>query len=195
MKRYLAFDIESGGVDPKEVSGLEYYFVVLDENFKELKSLHLKTKPDNDLYVVTGESMGIHKIDLAAHTKEAVYEREAKTTLYNFLKEYSDSGSIKLIPIGHNVNFDIAFINEKLLTRKTWNNFVTYRSRDTSVIAGFLKDVGYLPETVNGSLGDLITYFKVDGANSHRAEDDIRATIDVYKKMMSLLDLSTDNYN
>lgn len=181
--KYLALDVESGGLNHNETSVLEYYFIVLDENLNELNSLHLLTKPDDGVYKVNPDAMAVNKIDLIEHNKVAIPEREAKTKLYNFLDKVTEGGKEKLIWVGHNVHFDRDAVFAKLLTRNTCDKFCKYYVLDTGAIAQFLKVCGVMPEEVGGSLTSLIEYYQVDGSNSHRAEDDIRATIEVLSEM------------
>jgi len=183
IPKYLALDVESGGLDHNVTSVLEYYFIVLSEEFEEIGSLHLLTKPDNGIYVLTAGGMDCNKIDLVKHDKVAILEREAKKLLYDFLSKNTEDGKHKLIWLGHNVAFDRDAVYSKLLTRKTCDKFCKYYTLDTGTISQFLRVVGVIPDEVKGSLGALIEFFGVDGVNSHKAEDDIRATIKVLKVM------------
>lgn len=180
---YLALDVESGGLDHNVTSVLEYYFIVLDENFNELANLHLLTKPDDGIYALNAKAMEVNRINLIEHDKVAVFEREAKTKLYQFLDSNTNHGEHKLVWVGHNVGFDRDAVYAKLCSRTTLDKFCKYYTLDTGTVSQFLRFANLLPLDVTSSLGALIEHFGVQGVNSHKAEDDIRVTIEVLKAM------------
>lgn len=182
---YLALDVESGGLNHNFTSVLEYYFIILDENFNELASLHLLTKPDDGIYALNAKAMDVNRINLIEHDKVAIFEREAKTKLYQFLDSNTNHGESKLVWVGHNVGFDRDAVYTKLCSRTTLDKFCKYYTLDTGTVSQFLRFAGLLPLDVTSSLGALIEHFGVEGSNSHRAEDDIRATVEVLKAMKS----------
>lgn len=103
--KYLVLDTETGGIGP-EVSLLSAYFRVLDENLNLLDELELFLKPNDGLYKVTAEALGINKIDLVEHEKKAITYREGGTKLFDFLQR--NSMNIKyFIPEGTDIK-DIA---------------------------------------------------------------------------------------
>jgi DNA polymerase III alpha subunit (gram-positive type) len=185
--KYVCFDVETGGTDASKVSLLEAAFVVIDSYTREKQSLILKIKPDDDIYHVQAEGLGINKINLVEHDKVAITESKAKTVLFDFLKMHSNNGKDKLAPLGHNVKFDIDFIQAYLLTKNTWNMFVLYRPRDTSTLGTMLKDAELIPENVKGSLESYAAFFGLTGYDYHTAMGDVDCTIDVYFKMMEMV--------
>lgn len=186
--KYLGADCETGGID-LSTSLLTAYFAALDDEFKFLDELDLKIKPESTFYTVTAEGLGINKIDLVAHDKEAKTKKEVKTQLYEFLKVSSDNGKNKLILIGHGVKFDQDFLWTHLISQETWEQFVSYRVIDTVPIARCLIDVGIIPKTVRGSLASLCDYFKitVPGTDFHTGKGDTLRTVLLYKKMLEIL--------
>lgn len=182
---YLAFDAETGGTDTDKTL-LTLYLACLDLDFNVLAELELAIKPDNGVYQLAAEAMDINKIDIVAHDKIAKTESEAAKELYNFINVHSNKGSKKLIPIGHNVSFDIDFIVSKLLAKKTWDQFVSYRKLDTATIGQFLIEAGLLPASITASLGSLAKYYGIS-FNAHMAKDDTLATVEVLRNMMNLV--------
>jgi DNA polymerase III alpha subunit (gram-positive type) len=181
--KYIALDTETGGVT-SDVSLLTAFFMVLDENFNEVGNLSLLIKPDNGLYQVTGEALGINKINLAEHDKVAITEKEAGTKLYEFLSSMNPNGGDKLIPIGHNVAFDVKFLQGKIISQGTWNKFVSYRVLDTGVVATFLKAVKLLPNDLNGSLSSLAAHYGLNTSMAHTASGDVLMCVEIMKKMV-----------
>ena len=186
MKRYLAFDIESGGVTVDK-SLLTVYFEVLDANLNYIDSGELKVKPDDGIYHVTAEALSVNKIDLVKHDAEATGEKACKTILFNWLSHWSDKGSVKLIPLGHGIAFDIKFLQAHLLSVDSWNMFVSYRTRDTASLAGAAQDVGLIPPSITGSLTSLCEHFGIVSTAAHTSKGDVQMTIAVYKHLLEAI--------
>lgn len=183
--KYIALDVETGGIGTDK-SLLSAYFMALDNNLEFVSELLLLTKPDDGIYTVTAEALRINGINLIEHEKVAVTVTEGSQKLYDFLSQINPTGKIKLIPIGHNVAFDIKFIHAKLLKEGTWNKFVAYGGAlDTGVIASYLKRTGVIPESVKGSLSSLAEHYKIDNRGAHDAVVDVHMTVEVLRKMLN----------
>ena len=186
---YLVFDTETGGI-PKEVTLLTAWFGVYNKDFKLVNELDLRLKPDDGLYVINPEALKINNIDLIEHDRVAVTYKQGATHLYNFLKREQSFIKEKLIPVGHNVGFDIAKVTENLVSRNSWEQFVSYRPLDTCVIAQFLRVTGKLPQDLSASLGTLVEYFGIGievAGVAHEARYDAVATMKVLKNLMRLV--------
>lgn len=185
----LALDTETGGVTD-DVSLLTAYYGLFKVNnrvFTLVDELDLHIKPVDQLYRVTAEALSINKINLVTHDAIAKTERQSGTELYNKLKSWYDITGNKLIPVGHNVVFDIQKTKKHLISDGSWSSFVSYRTLDTCTIAQFLRISGKLPENLSCSLVALKEYFdiKVEG-EAHEAKYDSHVTINVLYKLMSL---------
>ena len=185
-RRYISLDCETGGIGI-EKSLLTVYLEVLDEKLDMLDSLDLTIKPNDSIYHCTAEALGINKIDLVKHDKVAIVEKAAGQMLYKFLDTLSANGTIKLMPLGQNVQFDIKFLQAHLISQGTWEKFVSYRVRDTGVLGNSMLDAGLIPSTVSGSLTSYCQYFGINLVDAHTASGDVKATIAVYKKMLEVL--------
>lgn len=184
---YIGMDVEAGGTEV-EHSLLSAYFVVIDEDLKTVYGeLDLLVKPDNGNYVVTAEALEVNKIQLIEHEKVAITESKAGTLLYNFLKTHASNGAVKLIPLGHNIAFDVDFIKKHLLN-KSFNQFVSYRMLDTSAIIQFMKLRGSVPKDLAGSLSEIATYFGVSTVTNiaHTAKGDTWMVIEILRKLNDL---------
>lgn len=182
--KYIAIDCETGGIGTDK-SLLTAYFGVYDEAFQLRSDLYLHVKPNDGIYKVTAEALSINKINLVEHNQEAITEKEAGTRLYDFLYNANINGKDKLIPIGHNVAFDIKFLQEHLVGQGTWEKFVSYRVLDTGVIAQFFKTAGILSEDISGGLGSLAAHYKISQSNAHTAKEDAQVTVKVLQNMIS----------
>jgi DNA polymerase III alpha subunit (gram-positive type) len=186
MSKYIAFDNETGGINPTTTL-LTTYFAILDAKLNKIDELELFLKPnDNEPYVVEAEGLFVNKINLIEHDKTAITFSTGGQQLVKFLKKHHVTGEF-LTPLGHNVPFDIQGINNHLLGQKTWNQFVSYKAQDTQVIAAFMQRKGYLPMDMSMSLFSLVKYFNIDlVGDQHTSKYDTLATVEVYKSLLRL---------
>lgn len=185
----IFLDVETGGIG-LDKSLLTAFFLATNYKLEPLGELYLRLKPEDGVYKTTAEALNINKIDLINHDKQAVFYKSGGQLLYSFLKEHSSHGAIKLVPVGHNVGFDIAQIQDKLVARQTWENFVSYRNLDTQVAAQFLILCGKIDgKKTTGSLKSLAEYFSVspswDG-EQHDAQFDVLLTRAVLLHLITL---------
>lgn len=187
MNYFLGIDIETGGLTT-DVSLLTAYFgfyELVNGKFNRLDELDLKIKPNDGLYHITAESLDINKINLIEHNKVAISEKIAGQQLYKKLQEWFAISKDKLIPVGHNVNFDIRKITTTLISIGSWETFVSYRLIDTCTIAQFYRICGKLPDNLSCSLGHLSGYYKVQVTGQHHeAKCDVEMTMGVLEKLM-----------
>lgn len=181
---YIGIDNETGGIGADKVSLLTAYFGVYDKDLNLVDELDLLLKPKDGIYKVEGRALDINKINLIEHDKSAQSYEDAGQVLFRFLAKNSNNGEIKLIPVGHNVTFDLLFIHTQLLKRAVFEQFTSYRKLDTSVIAQFLKLVGELPEEISGSLDSLASYYSIPQPAAHTGKGDVDTTIAVLKAMI-----------
>jgi DNA polymerase III epsilon subunit-like protein len=179
---FIALDTETGGIAP-ETTLLTAYFVVLDQFFQKIADLDLRMKPEGP-YIIEPQALEINKINLAAHDKSAIPYKQAGSEIYDLLWK-TNPNKLKLIPIGHNVAFDIERVCANTLSKKSWDNFVGYRKLDTGGMAIDRQLSGHLPWTVNAGLASLAEYFGVQ-FEAHTAKGDTWATIKVCQAMLAL---------
>ena len=186
---YLPMDNETGGLGDT-VSLLSTYLEVVDENLNTVDSLELYTKPNDGIYMVKASGLDVNKIDLVQHEQVAITYSEAGQKLFNFLKKNSQDGKIKLIPVGKNVQFDVAGLQRCLLGKSNMDKFVSYRQLDITSLAMGLQIKGRLPSDMSLSLFSLARYFGVDKAvigNAHEAKYDVKITMLVFSKLLEML--------
>ena len=186
MNKFIAFDNETGGVAP-ETSLLTVYFAILDDNLNQIDELDLYLKPnDGKPYIVEAGGLEVNKIDLIAHDKIAMPYSAGGQLLVNLLRKHA-IGKEKLTPLGHNVPFDIAGVNNHLLGAKTWNQFVSYKIQDTQQNASFLQRKGLYPADKSVRLQTLIEHFNIQVPGElHTSKYDTLCTVEVYKALLRL---------
>lgn len=186
--KFIALDCETTGLDPYNSNLLVAYFAILDENMTVIDELELRLKPEDKIYQVTAEALAVNGIDLVEHDKIATTKVNAGKDFREFIIRNSKYGIEKLIPVGHNVTFDLEYIGVHLLNKKEFQQFISYRILDTGVITQFFKHCGKIPFEVGGSLTSLVKHFGLTfTTKAHDAKSDTLATIEVYKKLKELL--------
>jgi oligoribonuclease (3'-5' exoribonuclease) len=177
---YLSLDTETGGFG-LDKSLLTIGLVLANSDFQIMDYHHFWVKPDDGVYKVTGQALSVNGINLHTHDSIATTERVVGTKLYELLSKWSDSGKTKLIPVGKQVAGDIAQI-QKVISKGSWENFVSYRPLEVSSVAWFLQSIGLLPAS-NGGLSDLVKHYRVAEENFHDALGDARMTLAVLRAM------------
>ena len=168
--KYIAFDIETTGLDPMYDEIIEIGAIKI-ENGKEIETFSTLIKPEYEINDFITELTGI--------TNEMVQNApKIDEVLPEFMNFIQDS-----IILGHNVNFDINFIYDNLINEDMHpiiNDFI-----DTLRLSRRL-----LPELKHRRLSDLANYYNIDTTGSHRSLTDVRITIDIFKNLEKLLKVS-----
>lgn len=189
---FLVMDGEFGGIGlDKSLLSLSFIFASyipgVNSTIQIRDTLNLYIKPNDGIYRLTPTALEINKIDITKHDKMAVTEKMAGTALYECLKSWYGIAQDKLIPVGHNFYGDIAQICDKLMSKNTWDQFVSYRAIDTAGIAQFMRLNYRLPDTISCSLAGLVEHFKIEiDGNAHEAQYDTLATLKVFEKLIQL---------
>lgn len=193
MNRYLILDIETGGIgDTMSLLTACFLYCQYDtknDEYEIIDGLDLKIKPNDYIYHVTAESLKINGINLIEHDKIAITEKQSGTKLYDKLSNwFLLNNKEKLIPVGHNVAFDIRRVTNTLVHPSTWEQYVSYKSLDTCTIAQFLRLQGKLPTNLGCGLVNLTEYFNVKplNGNPHEADYDCLATLNVLECLQKL---------
>lgn len=193
MDKYLGHDAETGGVEPLRHSLLTWYGGIYtleaDKKFLLRAELDLKLKPANGDYLVAAQALGVNKIDLVKHDKEAITYEEGGEKLYNFLKEHSDNGRNRLIRMGHNEPFDYQFVTAWLLRDAIWKMFTDYGGvLDSSSMARDRKASGKLPWNTRFKLQTLAEFLgvHVDTSQLHTCKGDVHLMVRCVEKMLSM---------
>lgn len=189
---FLAFDTETGDLNPESGDLLTAYFAILNENFNIVEELDLQLKPNGGrIPVAAAGALKVNGINLKEHVEDPntlTYADGAAvlTTMINkYLKKYR--GKSNIIPMGYNIlGFDIAWIQHHLLPKKDWNNLMHYKSTDVMCEVDFLKVCGWLPSTI-GSLGTVVEHLQLPVLNAHEAKSDVLMTISVHKKLLEIM--------
>lgn len=160
---FVVFDIETTGLNTTYNDIIEIGAIKVIDN-KIVDTFHTLIKPRNKIsYFIT---------NLTGITNEMVKDApSSKETLIDFLNYI---GTLTLV--GHNVNFDINFVYDKLIENNLpflSNNYV-----DTLRLSRkLLKDLR------NHKLGDLALYYSINYEGAHRGLKDAEITLKVLEKL------------
>ena len=188
---YLAFDVESGGLNPTKADLLTAYFAILDEDFNFLEDLELALKPEGRLPFAEEGALKVNGIDLDKHVKDpkTITYLEGGQKLAAMIKRHLKKKGrySNIIPTGYNVNFDIKWVQHYLIDEDTWDSMIHYKALDVMQDVDVLKRHGWLPPTV-GNLKSAVEFFGVPMGEAHVAKDDILMTLGVWKKIHELME-------
>jgi exonuclease I len=190
-KLILAFDTETGGLEPGNADLLTFYGGLFDEDFKLVEELYLKLKPNDDrLPIAEAQALKVNGIDIKAHLAdpETISYQEGNAKLVAMLRRHlQKTGRFSNIrPFGYNVPFDIKWTQHYLLSPTEWNSILHYKHVDVMQSVDFLKDCDWFPQDL-GSLGTVVDYLQLPKRSCHNAKEDTLMTIDVYKKIKDLM--------
>ncbi len=165
-KNYVVLDIETTGLSPQTNEIIELSAIkVIDGEIKEQFSKLIKPKS----YVNS------HVSSLTGITNEMLQDApQIEKVLVEFKHFCSDS-----IVLGHNINFDISFINAKL--KECYNESFNNDYVDTLQIARKL-----LPQLPSKKLGQIAKYFKLNTDGMHRGLKDCIVTHHCYQRLIAL---------
>lgn len=195
--KYIAFDFETGGLDPIKNQILTGYFVALDKDLNILGDLDLKIKSDPE-FTIDKQSLEVNKIDLEKHNLDpkSLTFPQAKIVFAEFLNKFGGNGKRdKNRPrlLGHNSPFDKSFLWQ-LAETEILESKIHYGLVCTKIICDFFKDIGVLPDEI-GTLDSLIKYFEVPKLEAHIAKNDVLMTVGVYGKLIQMVKGMAQNNN
>ena len=175
MKNHnLAFiDIETTGINVLKHEIIEIGCVVTTPNFELIGELELKIKPE---HIETADPVAL-KIN---HYDEKLWA--SGHTLPEAMKMLAEI-SKDCIMVGQNVAFDSGFL-EYAFAKTGILNSMHYHKLDTLSIswAKLHKE----PDLEHFSLREMCLRFGIKNENPHSALSDARATLELYKCLMSL---------
>lgn len=175
--KYLFLDCETAGTDIS-YSLLTFSLAVTTEDFKVINTLDLSIRPENGVYRADPSALAINKINLSDHYLQSSSSKDAREYLESYLSSYAKPQ--RLTPVGHNLHFDLGFINQFY---SNWSKFCSHRCIDTCSLAAYLQMQKKIPANNNLSLAQLCAHFKIDSSKHHNAKEDVKLTIQVLAAM------------
>lgn len=183
------FDVETGGLDETKNPITQYAAVVLDgKTLKEIDRWETFIRPYGDL-TIEQRALDHTMVSMADINKGLSIEKFIDTAI-TFWEQYMVRGRTReqgrLIPVGHNVTFDLRFINYALafcgkpnIEQWMYPNFI-----DTLVFSKLAFGVKG-DEKIN--LGAVCALTKIKLTDAHGAMNDTLATTELLRYFMRQL--------
>jgi DNA polymerase III alpha subunit (gram-positive type) len=183
------FDVETGGLDETKNPITQYAAVVLDgKTLKEIDRWETFIRPYGDL-TIEQRALDHTMVSMADINKGLSIEKFIDTAI-TFWEQYMVRGRTReqgrLIPVGHNVTFDLRFINYALafcgkpnIEQWMYPNFI-----DTLVLSKLAFGVKG-DEKIN--LGAVCALTKIKLTDAHGAMNDTLATTELLRYFMRQL--------
>lgn len=186
--KILYFDVETTGRDPKVNEIVQFSAIVeIDGEVKE--EVNWFCSPTN------WDTVEDEALEVTGKTREELETYPPPVSLMDGIKDLFDTyidkydTNDKFYPAGHNVGFDLDFLQEfwkKHGDKYGTGSYQNWRMLDSRVLAHFLIMSGKMPELPDMKLATLCKHFGIE-INAHDAMSDITATRELIQKMLTYL--------
>jgi len=171
---YFLFDVETTGLDCNHHEMCSLAAVILDDNFNFKAKGHMNLMPD---HWDRAEKRALEINGVDPKTWKATHSSNAESVdkMVAFVDKNTKKKE-KVIPMGHNVKFDIGFL--KALFKKTgqpWR-FYDRREVDTMQLMDFWR-ITTGEDIRDFRLGACCKHFGIETPNAHNASADAIATM------------------
>lgn len=184
--QYAIIDLETTGLDPLRHEICEISIVLINEDLMEVNKFTSKIKPDH-MNRIDEEALEVNKFTL--DELETFPSSVRVRGLLNTWKE-DVLGDQEIIPIGHNVMFDLSFLREYL--QDTYKQWFNYRKVDTKGLFDTLKLLGEFPKDESTSLSELSERMCIPH-KPHNAYEDCMAVLSLLRRLRGNLSINLDN--
>lgn len=181
--KLVVIDTETGGLDPTVHSLLSVGMWTLDTDSRTL---------DNPLYflvrephiVTVPQAMKVNGLKVGDIEKDGLDPHGALHLIRNYCRQVGDKPS----PAGHNIAFDMAFLNRLVRLTDTGDMGLPfhYRTVDVPSVLTTMYLAGVLPKDISSSQKAL-KYFGMERGSVHNALHDAECTGKVYLKLLGML--------
>lgn len=179
-KKIILFDTETTGLDFKNDDITQFGILVLEKNEKNVYKI---TKEEN-FFIKTNiqipeEVYNITKIDNALLDKEGIEKEQAYEIVKNIFTKDA-------LIIAYNIVFDINMLTNFIQRFDKEYQF----ENDILDVMAIYKDFYEFPHKLENAVSNL----KVTIQNTHRAIDDVKATLEVLDNLKNLYNLDLHKY-
>lgn len=189
MQKILYFDVETTGLDPNKNDITQFAAIVeIDGVVKE--EVNWRCQPldwkavDEEALKITGVSLEELK---TFQTPDKMFHDMARL-FAKYIDKFDKND--KFYPAGHNVGFDLEFLQQFWIKNGSvygTGSYQNWRTLDSRAICNFLSLKGIIP-CKDIKLKTLCDYFGIE-IQAHDALSDIRATRLLIKKVMEYMKL------
>lgn len=186
----VVIDTETSGIDPFENDLLSIAFIPTSP---QIPSIEIHVKYSKIVWNKFAKE-NFKKFE-STWINESISPADACDEIEKYLSRYYPSKNV--IPIGHNISFDLSFIR-KLAHRGKRDHIegLSHRSIDTHTLLYILHMENLVPKWATTSTG-AFEYFNisVDNAARHTAKGDAQATKVLFQKILQMFHQITHKDN
>lgn len=172
---FVVLDLETSGSSPAAGAGITEIGAVKVRGGEITGQFQTLVNPEREIPSYITALTGISSPMLATAPKI----EEVLPTFLEFLGSHHES-----ILVAHNAPFDLGFL--KAEASRLAYSWPSYRVLDTARLA---REVLHREEVANVKLATLAQFFNTHTAPSHRALDDVLATVDVLHALLARVEL------
>lgn len=183
-------DLETGGLNAQKDSICSISYKILGTQYKDVTTHYIKPYGKN----ISDTALKVNGLTLDKLDNEGITILEALDKLTSFLWIFSDHNKWNIKLMGHNLRFDLDFLEQAFseITKNKLFDFCHYHYKDTMLIAEFLRDKKIIDcDSLN--LTSLYEYLfnkcvlcnsdkLLD--NAHTSEADVLMTEKIYLEML-----------
>lgn len=146
------------------------------------KEFYVKSKR----YIITKEASKVNKFNRIEHNQIAEEPKILIEQMLAYVRDYFPDDI--LVPIaGHNIQFDVNFLKEFFKKNgRSFEQYFSHRMIDTYSVYKTLVLAGLIDKNINSS-SDAFNYFKISVEKRHNALNDCLATVELYEKMLLMI--------
>ena len=182
-----AMDVETTGRDPAYNEVIQIAIVLLDVHLNPTKHFYTSIRPEHPERMHP-DAVATHGLSVES-LQEWPDRHAVADSLWDWFQDLNLAPKKRLIPLCHNSQFDIPFV-QYMLGYEQYNEIFGFPTRDTNAMAASILDkAAYhglaLPFQRTG-LGHLCEVLGIDLPNAHNALDDTLATARLYQKLIQM---------
>jgi len=194
--KYIVFDVESGGLDPKLHPITQFACKVMEAddngNLQEVFEWETIVKP-YDGKVITDDGINFSRLTRAQIMKEGISKKEFVKSLKELFTGCKVGRYEKPILVGHNIDeFDIPMLEEVFDSREELLKYVSANTIDTIALSKMFSDVNKVKES-GLKLGQCCERVGITLSNAHEAMADVRANTKLFNRFFKMLNVKSNN--
>jgi DNA polymerase III alpha subunit (gram-positive type) len=178
---FFLFDTETTGLNPEHHEICSLAAIILDKNWKFKAKGHMNLMPDH-WDRAQPEALKVNGIDPKTWKATHRSNTESIEKMYAFIDKNKRKNE-KIIPVGHNVGFDTAFL--KVLVKKTGHTWRFHYHEIDTISWVYLWSAITEKDVRNFSLGSCTKLFGIENDDAHTASADTFATMQLALKTIN----------
>ena len=180
---YIVADVETGGLDCFKNPVTQIAFQILDGvSLKEIVRYDTYIAPYDPSLYYDPKALSYSNITLEMLNSKGKNLDQAISEICSIIQPFLTKKSSKtnVIPVGHNIPFDIGFLQECF--KKAGKNFYDFFSKN-SIDTSKLGQLQFMPDdsVTSVSLTNLTKKLNISLNDAHNAMKDVEATSDVFR--------------